>query len=110
MGERGWARDRDQGGEMAFVLTAKWTAKEGEEEAVLNALRSLVGPSRAEPGCLYYQPCRDPEHPRVFLIFEVYADEDAYKQHAESAHFQEHGVPTFPLLESRERAFYETVA
>ena len=95
---------------MAYVLTAKWTAKEGEEEAVLEALRSLVGPSRAEPGCLYYQPCRDPENPRVFLIYEEYADEDAYKRHGESEHFQRHGVTAFPLLESRERSFYETVA
>ncbi len=94
---------------MAHVLTAKWTAKEGEEDAVLEALRSLAGPSRAEPGCLYYQPCRDPENPRVFLIYEEYADEAAYKSHGESEHFQRLGFPTFDHLESRERAFYVTI-
>jgi quinol monooxygenase YgiN len=94
---------------MAFVLTARWTAKEGQEEGVLEALRNLTGPSRAEAGCLYYQPCRDPENPSVFLVYEEYADEAAYKRHGESEHFQQHGVGAFPLLESRERAFYETI-
>lgn len=94
---------------MAFVLTAMWTAKDGEEERVADALRRITPHSRAEPGCLYYQPCRDPEDPRVFMVFEIYADEDAYKAHGETEHFQSIGVPTLPLLESRERIFYQTL-
>ena len=95
---------------MAYVVTAKWTAKEGEEEIVLDAVRNLVGPSRAEPGCLYYQPHRDPENPRVFFFYEQYVDEAAYKAHGESEHFQRHGLgEAIPLLETRERAFYETL-
>ena len=46
----------------------------------------------------------------LFHMYKKIADEDAYKQHGESEHFQRHGVASFPLLESRERAFYETVA
>jgi quinol monooxygenase YgiN len=94
---------------MAYVLTAKWTAKEGQEEGVLEALRNLTAPSRAEPGCLYYQPCRDLENPRVFLIYEEYGDEASYKAHGDSEHFQRLGIPTFELLETRERTFYETI-
>jgi quinol monooxygenase YgiN len=95
---------------MAYVVTAKWTAKEGEEERVLQAVRSLVEPSRAEPGCLYYQPTRDPEDPRVFFFFELYEDEAAYKAHGESEHFQRYGFgEAIPLLESRERSFYVTI-
>ena len=37
---------------MAYVLAAKWVAKEGEEDNVLAALEQLAGPSRAEPGRL----------------------------------------------------------
>jgi quinol monooxygenase YgiN len=95
---------------MAYVVTAKWTAKEGEEKRVLQAVRSLVEPSRAEPGCLYYQPTRDPEDPRVFFFFELYEDEAAYKAHGESEHFQRYGFgEAIPLLESRERSFYVTI-
>lgn len=95
---------------MAYVVTATWTAKEGEEEKVLGAVKKLIGPSRAEPGCRYYQPNRDPENPRVFFFVEVYDDEDGYKAHGASAHFQELGTGlAIPLLESRVRKFYETI-
>ncbi len=52
---------------MTYVLIAKWTAKEGEEEAVRAALEQLGEPSRAEPGCLMWQPHTDPENPRVII-------------------------------------------
>ena len=94
---------------MAFVVTAKWTAKEGAEEQVAAAIRKLVGPSRAEPGMLLYQPHRDPEDPRVFYFYEQYVDRSAYDAHGASEHFQRHGFgEAIPLLESRERGFYET--
>lgn len=94
---------------MAYVVTAKWTAKAGEEEAVAAAIRQLVGPSRAEPGMLLYQPHRDPENPRVFFFYEQYRDAAAYEAHLSSPHFQQHGLnDAVPRLESRERAFYET--
>ena len=93
---------------MAFVVTAKWTAKEGMEDVVAAAIEKLTPPSRAEEGVLFYQPHRDPENPRVFFMYEQYRSKADYEAHGASAHFQEHGVGTFPALESRERGFYET--
>ncbi|MET1009412.1 MAG: putative quinol monooxygenase [Gaiellaceae bacterium] len=95
---------------MAYVLAAKWVAKEGEEDNVLAALEQLAGPSRAEPGCLMWQPHRDPENPGVFFFYEQYADAAAFEAHGASEHFQRLGVgDAIPRLESRERTFYETV-
>ncbi len=95
---------------MGYVVTAKWTAKEGEEERVLAAIQKMVEPSRAEPGSRFYQPNRDPDDPRVFFFYEIYDDEDAYKAHGESEHFQRYGFgEAIPLLESRERRFYTTI-
>jgi quinol monooxygenase YgiN len=95
---------------MAHVLTARWTAKEGEEDRVAALLQELAVPSREEPGCRFYQPCRDPENPRVFFIFEIYDDVAALDAHAESEHFQRIAAgEAFSLLESRERTFYETL-
>ena len=95
---------------MGYVVTAKWTAKEGEEEKVYEAIRQLLEPSRAEPGNRFYQPNRDPEDPRVFFFYEIYDDEDAYKAHGESEHFQRLGFgEAIPLLENRERWFYVTI-
>nr|MBA2461280.1 antibiotic biosynthesis monooxygenase [Actinomycetota bacterium] len=82
----------------------------GEEQAVLAAIEALIPPSRAEEGCRFYQPNRDPENPRVFFFYEIYDDEAAYKAHGESAHFAELGFgDAIPRLEGRERMFYETI-
>jgi quinol monooxygenase YgiN len=94
---------------MAYVVTARWTAKEGEEEAVARAVEQIVEYSRAEPGMLLYQPHRDPENPRVFFFYEQYADADAYQAHLDSEHMKRLGFgEAIPRLESRERSFYET--
>jgi quinol monooxygenase YgiN len=94
---------------MAYVVLARWVAKPGEEAAVAAAIAALIEPSRAEPGNLMYEAHRDPADPRVFLLYEQYADEDGYKAHAESDHFKRHGrEDALPRLEARERSFYET--
>jgi quinol monooxygenase YgiN len=94
---------------MAYVVSAVWTAKPGKEEFVRDVIRQLVPPSRAEPGCRFYQPHADPAKPRAIRLFEVYDDEAAYRAHAESEHFQRLALGQgIPELESRERAFYET--
>lgn len=64
-------------------------AREGEEERVAEILRQLTGPSRAEPGCIQYDPHRDPNDPRSFFLFEIWADEDALQAHEQSPHAQE---------------------
>ena len=95
---------------MGYVVTARWTAKKGEKEKVLAAIRKLIEPSRAEPANSYYQASRDPDDPRVFFFFEIYDDQDFFRAHGESAHFKDHGFgEAIPLLESRERVFYETI-
>jgi quinol monooxygenase YgiN len=94
---------------VAYVVLAKWVANQGEEAAVAAAIAALVGPSRAEAGNLVYQPHRDPQDPRTFLIYEQYTDEQAYAAHGASDHFQRHAVgDAIPRLASRERSFYET--
>ena len=46
----------------------------------------------------------------TFLIFEIYDDQAAFEAHGASEHFQKIAAgEAFPLLESRERAFYETL-
>jgi quinol monooxygenase YgiN len=93
---------------MAYVVIARWVARPGEEDKVAAAIGALIEPSRAEPGSIIYQPHRDPTNPRAFLIYEQYVDEAAYEAHANSDHFRRYGVPAIPLLEERERTYYET--
>ncbi|MGN8027653.1 putative quinol monooxygenase [Microbacterium sp. 22242] len=95
---------------MAFVCSATWTAKPGEEETVRSALEKLSPASRQEPGNLYYQAHQSAEEPNVFRIFEVYVDEDAFAAHGTYPHFQEWALgQAIPALETRQRDFSETL-
>ena len=74
---------------MAYVVCAKWIAREGEADNVAAAVTSLAGPSKAEPGVLLYQAHRDPEDSNVFFFYEQYVDADAYQAHVDSEHFKQ---------------------
>jgi quinol monooxygenase YgiN len=95
---------------MAYVVSALWTAKEGEEERIARICEAMTSPSREEPGNLFYQSHRSPEDSRLFYLYEQYVDEAGYQAHQDSEHFQRLVVgEAIPNLESRERAFYETM-
>jgi quinol monooxygenase YgiN len=95
---------------MAFVLVARLTAREGEQDRAAEVLGRLVEASSAEPGNVHYIPHRDPEDPKVFLIYEQYRDKAAFEEHGQTEHFKSIALEElFPLMESRERSFYETL-
>jgi quinol monooxygenase YgiN len=96
---------------VTFALTAKWIAREGEEERVRDAIEQLIVPSREEPGILEYRANRSVDDPRVFLLYEVYASREAYEQHLETEHVRVYAKElAIPLLEERIREFFETFA
>jgi quinol monooxygenase YgiN len=96
---------------MAYVVSAKWRAREGKQERLLEVIREMTAPSRAEPGNLFYQAQRSLEDPRLFYLYEQYVDEAGYQAHQDSEHFtrlvKQEAIPE--LLEDRERSFYETI-
>jgi quinol monooxygenase YgiN len=96
---------------MAYVVCAKWTAKEGQEGRLAEICGEMTDPSRAEPGNVYYQANRSADNPRLFFLYEQYEDEAGYEAHMASEHFtrlvKEEAIPN--ILESREREFYETL-
>ena len=95
---------------MAFVVTAVWTSQPGQEDVVRDAVSKLIPASRQEPGNRFYQVYQGAEEPGVFRFFEIYDDEEAYKAHGASEHFERYGFgQAIPVLTSRERAFYETI-
>jgi quinol monooxygenase YgiN len=95
---------------MAYVLIARMKTREGEQDRAEELVRRLTEASRTEPGNIYYIPHRDPEDPRVFVLYEQYVDEDAFKAHGQTEHFQTLAAgELFGLMEERERLFYETL-
>ena len=95
---------------MPYVVTATWTAVEGNEDIVLDSLHRLTGPTRAEPGCRFHQAYRDAGQPLVFHLFGIYDDEEAYRAHGESEHFQLFGLnQAILVLAKHEWAAYRTI-
>ena len=95
---------------MAFVLVARMTARDGEQDRVAELIPQLVEASRQEPGNVHYIAHRDPEDARVFLMYEQYRDKAAFEEHGQTEHFQTIAVgELFGLMESRERNFYDTL-
>lgn len=95
---------------MAYVVAAIWRAKEGQEETIAHVLEKMAPLSRQEPGCLMYIAHRSPDDPRTFFLYEQYKDESGYQAHLATPHFEQYGRQEgIPNLESRVRAFYETL-
>jgi quinol monooxygenase YgiN len=92
---------------VTVVLAVTWVARDGEEERVAAYLRELTEKARAEPGCLAYEPCRDPDDPRRFFLYERYADEAGLAAHDGAEHTRTLGFEgAIPLLESRVRTIW----
>lgn len=89
-------------------MIAKWHARAGEEEEVERVLRELAPASREEPGCRRYLVTRSATDPSVYLLFEEYDDEAAFRAHRESEHFRRLVLAEGARhLESRDVTFYE---
>ena len=95
---------------MAYTLVVRMTAPEGEHDRAEELIRKLGEASRQEPGVVHYIAHRDPEDPRVFLMYEQYRDKAAFEEHGQTEHFKDLALAQlFPLLENRERGIYETL-
>jgi quinol monooxygenase YgiN len=55
---------------------------------------------RLEPGVLALYAVMDKENPARIVVFEMYADMEAYKAHLETTHFKKYKVATQDLVKS----------
>jgi quinol monooxygenase YgiN len=90
------------GGQLALAVT--WEAKEGEAEAVAEVLRRMADEVKAEPGTLLFWPHRSPANDRVFFLYELFADENAFLAHQQTDYFKNLVLgQAVPKLARRER-------
>jgi quinol monooxygenase YgiN len=89
---------------MSFTVIAHYTARAGESEAVRAALRLMIQPTRAEPGCLRYEVYVDPNDADLVMLVESYLDAAAFQSHLDSPHFDRHlRNDVLPRLADRKR-------
>jgi len=97
-------------GQMPYVVTATWKAKPGEEGAVLELLRRVAVASREEPGCVLFWTHRSLEDKGTFFLYEQYASEQAFREHAKSDHVREIVLEdAVNRLDVRRRETFETI-
>jgi quinol monooxygenase YgiN len=73
---------------MAYIARVVYEVRPGHEAEAQETLCLLRGHSLSEPGCLAYEPHRDPEDPTRLFLHEMYRDEEAYLAHRASEHFE----------------------
>ncbi|NSL54610.1 putative quinol monooxygenase [Uliginosibacterium aquaticum] len=72
---------------MSITIFASVEAKADAVTAVETALRAMLEPTRAEPGCLSYELFASRDAPGIFHLLETYTDDAALAAHHASAHF-----------------------
>ena len=86
------------------------TARPGQREAILQAIRANLPAVRAEKGCVEYGPTVDAESvgsfqtkvgPDTLFVIEKWADADALKAHAVAPHMSAYAAKVKDLVASR---------
>ncbi len=96
---------------MKKVLVARYYVNPGHSADVAEALKAMSIEVKAhEPACLVYNANIDPDNENLYLLYEIYENEDALVAHRETPHFKRYieGV-VVPILEKREREIYSQV-
>jgi len=69
-------------------VIARMQAKEGKEKALRQELAALIGPTRAEPGCITYVLHQSVEDKNSFMFFEHWADKKDLDEHLKTPPIQ----------------------
>jgi quinol monooxygenase YgiN len=93
------------------VLVAQYYVRPSNGDEVEASLKKMAACVREqEPGCLLYHVNRSRENVDLFLLYEQYRDRAALEAHRATPHFREIIEGTIvPLLDKREREFYEPI-
>ena len=72
-----------------LALVVDITVKEGARDRFLDAIRTQAATSLAqEGGCERFDVCEDVDDDHHFVLYEIYADEDAFALHRTTPHFE----------------------
>jgi quinol monooxygenase YgiN len=87
---------------MSITINAILKAKQGKEELLRSELLKVIGPSRAEEGCLNYSLHESTENNSTFVFYETWKNEESVKHHIETKHYKQYRQNTETLIEQRE--------
>ena len=84
-----------------YVRVAEIEIDPAQLEAYKAAVKEEIESSvRVEPGILALYAVSDKDNPAHVIVFEMYADRDAYKAHLETPHFRKYKATTQDMVRS----------
>ncbi|WP_457391696.1 putative quinol monooxygenase [Roseateles sp. P5_E1] len=87
---------------MPFIRIAELEIDPAQLEAFKAAIAEGVEAAvRTEPKVLALYAVAERDRPNHIRVFEIYADEEAYAQHIQTAHFRKFFESTSPMVVSR---------
>lgn len=93
-----------------FVGIAKFVAKEGKENALLQAMQALLEPTRKEAGCIRYELHQCIANPNVITMLEKFKDEAAFNFHVAQVYVVNFLTNIIPeLVESSDVTFHREI-
>ena len=69
-----------------MVLFVRFHPKPGMRDALVEALREVAAPTRAEDGCLAFETLAAVNDPDLFFVHSRWRDEAAFEHHATLPH------------------------
>ncbi len=82
-----------------MTVLASLKAKKGKTEEVKKLGLALVGPTRAEAGCVSYDFHQDTTDENIFIFYENWASKQAFEKHVQTSHLQDFIAKTKDLLD-----------
>jgi len=82
-----------------IAVVAMFKAKAGKEDALGEALTSLVSPSRKDDGCISYDLHRSSDDRSVFVFYEQWESKELLDQHLAQPHLKAFGKKAGELLD-----------
>ena len=70
------------------TVLATIKAKQGLEETVKNEILALIGPTRAEPGCLNYDLHQSCDDKALFMLYENWVSKEDLDKHLAMSYLQ----------------------
>ena len=97
--------------EVAETVTifATFQPKAGLYREALSVLRDVLGPTRAEPGCLRFDLFAAEDRSTTLHLYEIFVNAAAIDEHRRTQHYQIYRASIEPLLEAPPHAI-RTVA
>lgn len=93
----------------AVLVTYK--VKPGKMDSFLSVLKSHIAQTKAtEPGCIQFDILLPREETDTIRLYEVYADEDAFRSHNASEQLNKYRAESNPLLNEQRTIVWCTVA